>query len=29
MMKKLSGGGIKGMMKNFGRKIPGAGMFKR
>ena len=29
MMKKLSGGGIKGMMKNFGRKIPGAGLFKR
>ncbi len=29
MMKKLSGGGIKGMMKNFGRKITGGGMFKR
>jgi signal recognition particle subunit SRP54 len=29
MMKKLSGGGIKGMMKNFGRKITGQGLFKR
>jgi signal recognition particle subunit SRP54 len=29
MMKKMAGGGIKGMMKNFGRKVPGGGLFKR
>jgi signal recognition particle subunit SRP54 len=29
MMKKISGGGVKGMMKNFGRKITGQGLFKR
>ena len=30
MMKKLSGaGGVKGMLKNFSRKIPGASLFKR
>jgi signal recognition particle subunit SRP54 len=29
MMKKLGGGGIKGMLRNFSRKIPSAGMFKK
>ena len=30
MMKKLAGGGVKGMLRNFGRKIPaGGGMMKR
>jgi len=29
MMKKLGGGGIKGMLRNFGRKIPNANMFRK
>ncbi len=29
MMKKLGGGGIKGMLRNFGRKIPNASMFRK